>query len=257
MGSPARRCESSTIYTCKTKYRCGDCKRDFSIRTGTIYENSPLPLQKWFVAMWLFTSSPKGISSCQLAREIGVTQPTAWRMLTRLRRLVADEGPPQMEGVVETDETYIGGRESNKHASKKLHAGRGTTGKTPVIGIKQREGLVRMEVGRTDSFSLTRFVSKNVKAWSTITTDEHAGYNQLHTLYNHHIVRHSRKEYMRGAAHTNSIESVWAVLKRGFKGVYHHWSRKYMPLYLAEFQTRLNMAGMTGGQRLDALLRKR
>lgn len=190
-------------------------------------------------------------------REIGVTQPTAWRMLTRLRRLVADDGgPPPMEEVVEEDGTYVGGRESNKHASKKLRAGRGTAGKTPVIGLRQREGVVRMEVGRTDSFSLTRIVSKNVKVWSTIFTDEHAGYNDLHTLYNHHIIRHSRKEYVRGSAHTNSIESVWAVLKRGFKGVYHHWSKKYMPLYLAEFQARLNMAKMTGGQRLDALLRK-
>lgn len=212
-------CESANVYVCKTKYRYGDCKRDFSIRTGTIYENSPLPLQKWFVAMWLFTSSPKGISSCQLAREIGVTQPTAWRMLTRLRRLVTDEGPPQMEGTVKVEETYVGGRESNKHASKKIRAGRGTVGKTPVIGLREREGLVRIEVGKTDSFFLTRFVSKNVKAWSTIITDEHAGYNELHTLYDHHIIKHSRKEYVRGAVYTNSIEGIWGVLKRGFKGV--------------------------------------
>ena len=220
-GIACPRCESSKVYTCKDHFRCSDCKRDFSVRTGTIYESSRLPLRKWFAAMWLMSSSPKGISSCQLAREIGTTQKTAWFMLSRLREMVAnnaDETP--LSGVVEVDEVYLGGLEKNKHDSKKQRAGRGTAGKTPVVGVRARDGSVRMEMRiETDRSTLTRFVSRNVKAWSTVITDEHKGYDFLCTLFNHHAVRHKRGEYVRGSVHTNSIESVWAILERGFKGV--------------------------------------
>ena len=249
-------CQSRKIYTCKKRFRCGDCKRNFSVRVGTIYEGSPLPLRKWFAAMWLLSSSPKGISSCQLAREIGVTQKTAWFMLSRLRKMIVELQRPQVSGTVEIDEAYIGGKEKNKHSNKRLR-GNWKAGKTTVLGIRERGGAVRIEMAKgTDQQSLTRFTSQNVKAWSTVFTDSFDGYDQLSTLFNHHTVCHSRGEYGRGNAHTNSIESVWAILKRGHFSVYHHWSKKYMPLYLAEFENRMNMAGMNGRQRVDIMLKR-
>lgn len=249
-------CQSRKIYTSKKRFHCGGCKRKFSVRTGMIYEGSPLPLRKWFAATWLLASSPKGISSCQLAREIGVTQKTAWFMLGRLRKVIANLERPQVGGVVEIDEAYVGGKEGNKHSDKKLRE-HWKAGKTTVLGIRERGGVIRIEQAKsTDQQSLVRFTSRNVKAWSTVFTDSFDGYNNLPTLFNHHTVCHSQGEYGRGNAHTNSIESVWAVLKRGYKGVYHHWSVKHMDRYLAEFEARMNMIGMGGEQRVNAMLRR-
>ena len=243
------RCDSCKIYTCKKHFRCGACKRDFSVRTSSIYEGSPLPLRKWLAAMWLLSSSPKGISSCQLAREIGVTQKTAWFMLGRLRKMIADIGRPQVEGMAEVDETYLGGKEKNKHSNKRLREN-WKAGKTPVVGVKERNGPIRMEaVDSIDQHTLTRLASRNVRPWSTVITDEHKGYNQLHTLFNHVSINHGAREYGRGTTHTNSIESAWAVLKRGYKGVYHWWSVKHTPSYLVEFESRMNMAELDSGQR--------
>ena len=249
-------CQSRKIYTCKKRFRCGSCKRNFSVRVGTIYEGSPLPLRKWFAAMWLLSSSPKGISSCQLAREIGVTQKTAWFVLGRLRKMIEELERPQAEGVVEIDEAYLGGKEGNKHSDKRLREN-WKEGKTTILGIRERGGVVRMEVAKsTDQQTLTRFTSQNVRAWSTVFTDSFDGYDQLSTLFNHHTVCHSRGEYGRGNTHTNSVESVWAVLKRGYKGVYHWWSVKHTPRYLAEFEARMNMAEMSSRQRVDAMIRQ-
>ena len=249
-------CRSRKIWIGKDRFRCGSCKRKFSVRTGTIYESSPLSLRKWFAAIWLLSNSPKGISSCQLAREIGVTQKTAWFVLCRLRKMIEELEQPKAEGAVEIDETYIGGKERNKHFDKKLREN-WAAGRTLVVGVKQRGGPVRMEVVKAnDLHTLTRLTSRNVKPWSTVLTDDHKGYNQLPTLFNHHTIVHSRGEYGRGTVHTNSIESVWAVLKRGYRGVYHWWSVKHMHRYLAEFVSRSNMtvAQLSSEQRVNTMI---
>ena len=249
-------CQSRKIYKCKKRFRCGDCRRNFSVRVNTIYAGSPIPLRKWFAAMWLLSSSPKGISSCQLAREIGVTQKTAWFVLGRLRKMIVEMQRPQVSGVVEIDEAYVGGKEKNKHSDKRLREN-WKEGKTTVLGIRERGGVVRMEVAKsTDQQSLTRFTSRNVRASSTVFTDSFDGYDQLSTLFNHHTICHSQGEYGRGSVTTNSIESIWAVLKRGHYGVYHHWSPKHLPRYLAEFEARMNMAGMSSRQRMDAMIER-
>ena len=222
-------------------YRCNPCREDFTVRTGTVMERSHVPLHKWLYAMYFVVTSRKGHSSLQLSKEIGVTQKTAWFLLHRLREACGAE-LPKLRGTVEVDETYIGGREENKHERKKLKLGRGTIGKTPVLGLRERGGkTVAVPVRHVTAETLLGRIHAHVEVGSTIHSDAASAYDNAGGLFfRHETVNHSAKEYVRGNVTTNGIESVFAVLKRGLHGVYHHASPKHLRRYVGEFAWRLN-----------------
>ena len=202
-------------------YRCNACLEIFTVRTKTVMERSHIPLHKWIYGMYLLVTARKGISSVQLAKEIGIRQSSAWFMLQRLREACRTPHDP-LRGIVEMDETFIGGFEGNKHESKKFKAGRGPVGKAPVIGMRERTSPDSVRKGRviastldaTDRDHIHRTVFSNVEPGSILHTDDHRSYTGLNGLfYDHHTVKHSAKEFVDGNVHTNGIESVWAVLQ--------------------------------------------
>ena len=223
-------------------YRCNACSEDFAVRTGTVMERSHIPLHKWLYAMYLLVTARKGISSMQLAKEIGVTQKSAWFMLHRLREACGGRNLTKLKGIIEIDECFVGGLEGNKHAHKKLHAGRGPVGKTAVLGMRERGGRTVAKPSQQMTFDeLHGEIHANVEPGSTLYTDDHAIFEGLDGLFfQHDTINHTIGEYARGPVSTNSIESVWAVLKRGILGVYHHTSPKHLGRYVDEFTFRLN-----------------
>ena len=222
-------------------FRCREkeCRKSFSVKTGTLLQSSNLPLSKWAIAFFLYATNLKGVSSMKLHRDLGIAQSSAWCMAHRIREMWTADAD-KFAGPVEVDETYIGGKERNKHEYKKQHAGRGPVGKAAVVGIKDRETgrVATAAVESTDAPTLQDFVESRTEATAQVYTDDARAYHGLNRP--HEAVKHSAKEYVHGMAHTNGIESHWAMLKRGYVGVYHQMSVKHLSRYVAEFEGRHN-----------------
>lgn len=243
--------------TYKGRRMCKDCRRPFSVTIGTIFEKSQIPLQKWFEAVSFFATHKKGISSYQLQKEIGVTQKTAWFMLSRLRNSVKNEVDFEFEGIVQVDETYVGGKNKNRSKGKKVEntQGRSLKTKTPVFGMLN-DGLVYTEVVKnTKGKTLKTIIRSKVKSGSTIVSDGWNGYRGLEQEeYIHKIIKHNLGVFKSGSYHTNGIEGFWSLLKRGLTGIYHHASDKHLHRYCDEFAYRYNIRTMSTGEQFNLTL---
>lgn len=259
-------CGGLRTYTLKGvgKYKCGEkgCRLLFSITTGTYFENTKLPLRKWLIAMYLCLNHKKGVSSLQLAETLGITQKSAWFVLHRLRAILHEQRPDMLLGedkMVEVDETFIGGKEVNKHRSKKDKQApqdrHGHNGKKVVVGAMERGGKVRaLAIDNASKKSLEPFVHGNVKEGARVITDEWSGYRGLKQRYTHDTIQHGAKEYVVGDIHTNTIENFWSVVKRCLYGTYHQVSRKHLQAYLNEFTFRFSTRHNSGEQRFRGAL---
>jgi len=223
-------------------YRCNACKLDFTVRTSTIFERSHIPLNKWIFAMYLLVTARKGISSMQLSKELSITQKSAWFMLHRLREACGND-LEVLRGFVEVDETYIGGKAKSMSNEKRMAGTMKSFAakKVTVVGMREVGGRTKAQpIKSSNASDICQVVADNVQTGSMLHTDESPAYEALEALYGRASVCHKRNEYHRNGVGTNGIESVWAVLKRGLHGVYHHASEKHLARYVDEFTFRLN-----------------
>jgi transposase-like protein len=248
---------TSKVYKCKgNKYRCKNTGKYFNVRTATLFDNTKIELKKWFLAIYIITSHKKGISSLQLSRDIDVTQKTAWFMLQRIRNCFGINDNELLNNEVEIDETYIGGKDSNRHDKNKKSTGSGMKDKTPVFGMLERDKGVKAEVveHNPNGKTLKPIIREKISKSATIITDGFGAYKNLNKEYNHIIVNHLQGEYVRDIYHTNTIEGFWSLLKRGIFGIYHFTSDKHLQKYVDEFTFRYNSIDLTTAKRFDLML---
>lgn len=244
------------------RFKCGNkkCHKKFSVTVGTIFEDTKVPLRMWFAAIYLMTAHKKGISSLQLSRDLNITQKSAWFVLHRIREMLREDGPQMLKDTVEIDEVYIGGKDKNKHASKRsrvseqkdpLRRGNENKGKVPVVGMVQRGGkVIAQKVWNVSSEEVLPFIGTNVEPNATIITDAFSLYHALKDRYRHVVVDHSKGEYVKMKTfHTNTIEGFWSLLKRGIVGIYHQVSFKHLNKYTGEFAFRYNTRTVSDPQR--------
>lgn len=248
---------TSKVYKCKeNRYRCKNTGKYFNVKTNTLFDNTKIELRKWFAAIWLVTAHKKGISSLQLSRDIDVTQKTAWFMLQRIRNCFGVENNNGLTNTVEMDETYMGGKNKNRHQENKVEhsQGRSVKDKIPVFGMVERGGKLNAVVVKdTSSTTLTTEAIKYVKD-ALVYTDEWWGYKSIKQLFQHEIVNHKSKEYVRDNVYTNTIEGFWSLLKRGVLGIYHFTSKQHLQRYVDEFVFRYNTRKHTECTRFNLLL---
>lgn len=280
---PHTGCNSACIYMFKDgiRYKCKTCKRNFNAKTGTVMDNTKLPVLKWLIAMWLFMNN-KGISSPRLSKDIHVTQTTAWFILQRLRHVCSNIQNPQLTGEIALDETFVGGLNKNRHADKKVKnsQGRSFKDKTPVMGMLQKriyeetqrphkvikDKTVKEKVIITESVLICKVI-KNTRGeqlkpvikqaiifGSVIVSDEWEGYSGLKALYDHKIVDHGKHEYVRNGFTSNSLEGAWKTLKCSIKSTYHKVSGKHLNKYVSEFEFRYNTRNLTVDKQLTKLI---
>jgi transposase-like protein len=248
-GVVCARCGNENVYPVTGRpfhWQCTQCAEKggyrFSVLVGTIFENTNVSLKTWFKVIYLMLTSKKGVSALQVHRMMGFgSYRTAWYMCHRVRAGLADPNFRKLMGIVEVDETYVGGKNKNRHKDKRT-PGTGAVGKFTVVGAVSRKGnVVARVIEKADAETLDRFVREAVsEKVSLIATDEHAGYSHLKDLFPHEFVRHSTGRYVDGVVHTQTIDGFWSLLKRGIMGSFHKVSRKYLPLYVAEFEFRYN-----------------
>lgn len=253
------RCQSDAVYKFSDgkHYKCKPCDRKFTVLIGTVFEDTHVSLRKWFIAIYIFTSHKKGISSHQLAKDLGITQKSAWHLLHRIRYAFGASEPEQLDGTVEADETYIGGKAKNMHKSvrEKKIAGRGSVGKTAVLGLVERNGRVFAKpVDKADAKTLQTIILDKVEKGSNLMTDEFLAYRGLGINYSHKTVEHGAGIYVKGDIHTNTIEGYWSLLKRGIFGIYHQVSKKHLHRYCTEFGFRYNTRKGDEVTRFDSVL---
>jgi hypothetical protein len=252
----------SKVYKCSGyKYKCKNTGKYFNVRTGTMFDNTKIELQKWFLAIWLITSHKKDISSVQLAKDIDVTQKTAWFLNHRIRACFGlENNENHLSGQIEVDETYVGGKNKNRHAHKKVEdsQGRSHKDKTPVVGIVERDGKLAAKVVenvKSETIKVPLMIIKNVVAGSNVYTDEWLGNIGVAKKYVHEVVKHGLGEYVNGVVHVNTMEGFWSLLKRGIIGIYHWVSAKHMQKYVDEFSFRYYTRDMkTEAERINYLL---
>lgn len=247
-------CHASKPYRLKggKAFRCSSrtCRKDFSVTVGLVFENSKIPLTTWFAAIYLISAHKKGISSCQLAKDLGVTQKTAWFLNHRIRTAFGNEGQLEFTDVVEMDETYVGGKWENFHKSKRAaYSLKNVDTKIAVMGMVQRNGKASLKVMK-DGVPFKDFVHKYVNPLAVVITDGHKGYRGIEETHGGHvIVNHSEGEYVNGPYHTNTVEGFFSLLKRGIIGIYHHVSPQHLHRYCEEFSFRYNLRRMPDNDR--------